>query len=50
MDFIAKALDGTANVQALAMGSFVLAKANHSAKLAFLQSLDAMSVNEGKMI
>ncbi|KAI8125140.1 CD109 antigen [Lucilia cuprina] len=46
LDFITRTLDGSDNLHAMAIGTYVLAKANHDAKVAFVQRLDAMAVNE----
>lgn len=48
MDYVTKSLDGSDNLHAMAIGTYVLAKANHNSKAAFLQRLDAMAVSEGK--
>lgn len=50
LDFITRTLDGSDNLHAMAIGTYVLAKANHNSKVAFLQRLDAMAVNEGAFI
>lgn len=50
LDFITRTLDGSDNLHAMAIGTYVLAKANHNSKVAFLQRLDAMAVNEGRFI
>lgn len=50
MDFITRTLDGSENLHAMAIGTYVLAKANHDAKVSFVQRLDAMAVNEGNTI
>lgn len=50
MDFITRTLDGSENLHAMAIGTYVLAKANHDAKVSFVQRLDAMAVNEGNSI
>lgn len=47
MDFITRSLDGSDNLHAMAIGTYVLAKSNHDAKVSFVQRLDAMAVNEG---
>ncbi|XP_013104389.2 thioester-containing protein 1 allele R1 [Stomoxys calcitrans] len=46
LDYITRGLDGSSNLHAMAIGTYVLSKANHNAKVAFLQRLDAMAVNE----
>ena len=47
MDFITRTLDGSDSLHAMAIGTYVLAKSNHDAKVSFVQRLDAMAVNEG---
>jgi len=34
----------------MAIGTYVLSRANHNAKAAFLQRLDSMATNKGKII
>ncbi|XP_073826156.1 thioester-containing protein 3 [Musca autumnalis] len=46
LDYITKGLDGSTNLHAMAIGTYVLSKANHNAKVVFLQRLDSMAVNE----
>uniref|UniRef100_A0A1I8Q8G1 TEP1-F n=1 Tax=Stomoxys calcitrans TaxID=35570 RepID=A0A1I8Q8G1_STOCA len=46
LDYITRGLDGSSNLHTMAIGTYVLSKANHNAKVAFLQRLDAMAVNE----
>uniref|UniRef100_A0A1A9W1S3 TEP1-F n=1 Tax=Glossina brevipalpis TaxID=37001 RepID=A0A1A9W1S3_9MUSC len=46
LDFLTLSLDTTDNLHSLAIGTYVLTKANHNAKAAFLQRLDARAVNE----
>lgn len=47
MDFITRGLDNSNDLHAMAIGTYVLSRANHNTKSAFLQRLDAMAVNEG---
>lgn len=47
LDYITRELDGSNNLHAMAIATYVLSKANHNAKVAFLQRLDAMAVTEG---
>ncbi|KAL9927450.1 thioester-containing protein 3 [Glossina fuscipes fuscipes] len=46
LDFVTRSLDATDNLHSLAIGTYVLTKADHNARAAFLQRLDAMAVNE----
>ncbi|KAH8413116.1 hypothetical protein KR009_008160, partial [Drosophila setifemur] len=46
LDFITRGLDGSNNLHAMALGTYVLSRANHNAKAAFLQRLDSMAINE----
>ncbi|XP_017097884.3 thioester-containing protein 1 allele R1 [Drosophila bipectinata] len=45
LDFITRGLDGSNNLHAMALGTYVLSRANHNAKAAFLQRLDSMAIN-----
>ncbi|KAH8411964.1 hypothetical protein KR222_003896, partial [Zaprionus bogoriensis] len=45
LDFITRGLDTTSNLHAMALGTYVLSRANHNAKAAFLQRLDAQAIN-----
>ncbi|EDW28614.1 GL19279 [Drosophila persimilis] len=45
LDFITRGLDGSSNLHAMALGTYVLSRANHNAKAAFLQRLDSMAIN-----
>ncbi|KAH8333630.1 hypothetical protein KR059_001594, partial [Drosophila kikkawai] len=44
LDFITRGLDGSNNLHAMALGTYVLTRANHNAKAAFLQRLDSMAI------
>ncbi|XP_068143587.1 thioester-containing protein 1 allele R1 isoform X1 [Drosophila tropicalis] len=46
LDFITRGLDASSNLHAMALGTYVLSKANHNAKAAFLQRLDSMAINQ----
>ncbi|XP_053957332.1 thioester-containing protein 1 allele R1 [Anastrepha ludens] len=46
LDFITRGLDSSSDLHATAIGTYVLSRANHNSKSAFLQRLDAMAVNE----
>ncbi|KMY88827.1 CD109 antigen [Drosophila simulans] len=46
LDFITRGLDGSSNLHAMAIGTYVLSRANHNAKAAFLQRLDSMATNK----
>ncbi|XP_044316037.1 CD109 antigen [Drosophila rhopaloa] len=46
LDFITRGLDGSNNLHAMALGTYVLSRANHNAKAAFLQRLDSMATNK----
>ncbi|XP_067624065.1 thioester-containing protein 1 allele R1 isoform X2 [Eurosta solidaginis] len=46
LDFITRGLDSSNDLHATAIGTYVLSRANHNAKSAFLQRLDSMAVNE----
>ncbi|CAD6999787.1 unnamed protein product [Ceratitis capitata] len=46
LDFITRGLDNSNDLHAMAIGTYVLSRANHNTKSAFLQRLDAMAVNE----
>ncbi|EDW65046.2 thioester-containing protein 1 allele R1 [Drosophila virilis] len=45
LDFITRGLDTSSNLHAMALGTYVLSKANHNAKAAFLQRLDSLAMN-----
>ncbi|XP_062137544.1 thioester-containing protein 1 allele R1 [Drosophila sulfurigaster albostrigata] len=49
LDFITRGLDTSSNLHAMALGTYVLSRANHNSKAAFLQRLDSQATNaEGR--
>ncbi|XP_039950216.1 CD109 antigen [Bactrocera tryoni] len=46
LDYLTRGLDNSNDLHATAIGTYVLSRANHNSKSAFLQRLDAMAVNE----
>ncbi|KAM8717184.1 hypothetical protein ACLKA7_003967 [Drosophila subpalustris] len=45
LDFITRGLDASSNLHAMSLGTYVLSRANHNSKAAFLQRLDSMATN-----
>lgn len=45
LDFITRGLDSSSNLHAMSLGTYVLSRANHNSKAAFLQRLDSMATN-----